>query len=181
MTPSGLSTDQLLALLDRERSALLAQVARVPGARQTQRPTPDRWSVTDVLEHITRIDLGVGKLFALKGAGPATATAEQLAEAQLTRERVNRVRNRLERVEAPERVRPTGTLSPEVALANLASARTALKAAYLAANPAALDGVVHPHPVIGLLTLRAWIEMTAHHDARHAQQIAELAEEWAAA
>ena len=177
MMPSTPSTDDLLTLLDRERVTFLAQVARVPSARQVQRPAPDRWSVAEIVEHVARIDLGVAKLIALRSGEPVTATPEQLAEAQLTPERITWVRSRDQRVEAPERVRPAGLLSPEEALSQLGGARAALKAAYLAADPAVLDGAVHPHPLIGPITLRGWIALAAHHDARHAQQVAELAEE----
>jgi hypothetical protein len=177
MTQSAPSTDALLALLDRERAAFLAQVERVPPARQGEHLAPGRWSVAEIVEHVARIDVGVSRILAARGAEPLTATAEQLAAARLTPERVARVRSRAERFQAPERVQPTGTLSPAAALEHLSSARTAVKAAYLAADPAVLDGAIHPHPVIGPVTLRGWIELAAHHDARHAKQIAELADE----
>lgn len=167
----------LISLLDRERADFLAQVALVPVERRSQRPAPERWSVAEIVEHVARIDTGVAKLLALKSGEPPTATPEQLAEGCLTPERAARVRSRDERITAPERVRPTGTLSSEEALAQLAQARAALRAAFLAADPAVLDGAVYPHPIIGLLTLRAWVELLAHHDARHAQQVAELAGE----
>jgi len=165
------SSDAVLALLDAERAHFLAQVARIPVARQAERPAPDRWSVAEIVEHVARIDRGVAKILALRGAEPRTATPQQLTDAALTPEKVARVRSRAERFEAPERVRPTGGLDPAAALAQLAEAREALRAAYLAADPAVLDGAVHEHPVIGPLTLRGWFGM-----ARHAQQIAELAE-----
>jgi hypothetical protein len=176
MTPSTATTDEVIALLDRERAAFLAQAARMPAARQAQRPTPDRWSVVEIMEHVARIDTGVGKLLALRAAEPVLASPQQLAEAELTPERIRQLRDRTNRIEAPERVRPTGTLSPDAVLAQLATARSALKSAFLAADRALLDGVVHPHPILGLLTLRGWVTLTAHHDARHAQQIAEVVE-----
>lgn len=176
MTSPDLASADLIALLDHERAAFLAQIGRIPVERQGTRPAPDRWSVTEIAEHVARIDTGVGKLLALKAADPARATPEQLAEAAMTPERVRRVRSREERIEAPERVRPSGTLTPEAALAHLAGARATLKAAFLATEPGLLDGVVHPHPIIGLLTLRGWVTLAAHHDARHAEQIAEIAE-----
>lgn len=165
----------MLALLDGERAHFLAQVARVPAARHAERPAPDRWSVAEIVEHVSRIDIGVTKLLALRSAEPLTSTPEQLAAAELTPEKVARVRSRAERLEAPDRVRPTGRLAPEAALEQLAGARAALRAAYAAADPAVLDGATHPHPLIGPLTLRGWFALVAHHDARHAQQIAELA------
>lgn len=176
-SPAASPPDVLPALLDRERVAFLAEVARVPLTRRAERPAPDRWSVAEVVEHVARIDLGISKLLALRAAEPRTATPQELAAAQLTPEKIARVRSRAERFEAPERVRPTGTLAPEAALERLAHARAALMAAYQAASPSVLDGAVHVHPVIGPLTLRGWVELAAHHDARHAQQIAELAAE----
>lgn len=168
--------DALLALLDAERAAFLAQVERVPAARRGERPAPDRWSVAEIVEHVARIDVGVTMILALRAAEPRTATPAELAAARLTPETAARVRGRAERLEAPERVRPTGALTPEAALAQLAAARAALKAAYASADPAVLDGAVHPHPILGPLTLRGWFELPAHHDARHARQVAELAE-----
>jgi hypothetical protein len=177
MTTIAPSTgDAILALLDRERAAFLAQVERVPRGRQAERAAPDRWSVAEIVEHVSRIDTGVVKILSVRGAEPLSATPAQLADARLTPEKIARVRGRTERVEAPDRVRPTGTLSPEAALEQLAAARAALKAAYASADPAVLDGAVHPHPLIGPITLRDWFELAAHHDARHAAQIAELAD-----
>ncbi|HZF68726.1 MAG TPA: DinB family protein [Gemmatirosa sp.] len=176
MTAPSSAPDPVLALLDAERAHFLAQVARIPVARQSQRPTPDRWSAAEIVEHVASIDRGVAKILALRSAGPPAARAEELADATLTPEKVARVRSRAERFEAPDRVRPTGMLTPEAALEHLADARAALKAAYAAADPVVLDGAVHPHPVIGPLTLRGWFLLAAHHDARHAQQLAELAD-----
>lgn len=178
MTPTAPAPadDPLLALLERERAAFVAQVARVPRARQAERPTPERWSAAEVVEHVARIDLGVAKLLALHAAQPVAAAPDELAGAGMTAERAERVRGRAERFEAPERVRPTGAMAPEAALAHLAEARSALVAAYRAADPAVLDGAVHVHPVIGPVTLRGWVELAAHHDARHAGQVAELAD-----
>ena len=171
------TSDPVLALMDAERANFLAEVARVPTERQARRATPDRWSVAEIVEHVARIDFGVAKILAMHVAQPRPVAPEVLAAAQLTPEKVARVRDRAERIEAPDRVRPTGELTPEAALAQLAQAREALKAVYVSADPAVLDGAVHAHPVIGPLTLRGWFQLAAHHDARHAQQIAELAAE----
>jgi hypothetical protein len=176
MTSPTIDPDPMLALLDEERANFLAHVARIPAGRQSQRLTPERWSAAEIVEHVARLERGLLKLLALRAAEPLTATPEQLAAAEMTPERIARVRSRAERFEAPDRVCPTGTLDPEAALAQLASARAALRAAYTTADPAVLDGSVYPHPVIGPVTLRGWFALTAHHDARHAQQLAELAE-----
>ena len=84
------------------------------------------------------------------------------------------MRERTTKVEAPERVRPAAGLTPDDALAQLHASRAAVLEAFTAADPAVLDGVIVPHPFIGPLTLRAWMELIAHHDARHADQMTAL-------
>lgn len=170
-------TRDVIVLLDQERAGFLAQVSRVPAARQTERPRPDRWSVAEIVEHMARIDTGVARVLAAKSVEPATATPEELARGRMTPAMAARIRSREERVEAPDRVRPSGTLTPDAALAMLAQARAALRDAVLAADPAVLESRMHPHVVIGPMTLRAWVEFAAHHDARHAQQVAEVADD----
>jgi DinB family protein len=176
MTIVASDDDPVLRLLDAERAALLAIVDRVPSARRTERPAPGRWSVAEILEHISRVDRSVVKMIAVGAAKPLTATPADLARAQFTPKRANAVRERATRVQAPEPVHPIGGQSIESALEQLASARGSLKAAYLAASPTVLDGAVQPHPFLGPMTLRGWVEFTAHHDARHARQIAEIAD-----
>ena len=174
------TADPVLALLDRDRASFLSQLARVPAESRALRPAPDRWSALEVVEHVARIDRRVAMLVAVRTAEPRPAAADALAAAVLTPEKVARVRDRAERFVAPERVRPTGALAPAAVLEELTEARAALVAAYVEADPAVLDGTVHPHPVIGPLTLRSWFALAAHHDARHAQQLAEIAGAFAA-
>ena len=169
----------LMALLDFERAAFLAQAERIPRARWGERPTPDRWSVNEIVEHVSRIDIGVCKIVALRSTEPLTATEEQLAAALLTADRAGWIRSRVTRVQAPDRVVPIGTMSADAALAQLANARGALKSTYHASDPALLAGAIHPHPFIGPVTLGGWFELPAHHDARHAQQLAEISDRWA--
>jgi hypothetical protein len=171
-------SDPLVALLDRERAAFLAAVARVPAARRPDRPAPDRWSALEVAEHVARVDGGVARLIAMKAAEPPLPP-EQCEEARLSPGRAEAVRARAERIEAPERVRPAGGLPEAAVLARMEEARAALVAAYRAADPAVLDGHTWPHPLFGPITLRGWVELAAHHDARHARQLDEIAEQLA--
>ena len=168
------SSSTVLALLDAERASLLARVAQLPPALQTRRPTPDRWSVVEVLEHLARVERGIAKLLVVRGQETPPGLAAELAEAQLTAERIARLRSRSERLVAPDRIQPAGTSTPSEALTQLDDARRALRSAFLGAAPASLDGLTHQHPVLGALTLRAWVEFVAHHEARHADQIQEI-------
>jgi hypothetical protein len=173
----GRSTTEILALLETERAALRAIIDRTPAPLRARRPAPERWSIVEVLEHLTRVETGVARLLTVRGrAAPAAQPAEVApADAQLDAARIARLRDRNERIEAPERIRPAGTSEPAEALRALAAARAELVAALVAADPAALDGVVHTHAELGPLTLRGWAEFVAHHEARHADQVREIA------
>jgi len=175
------SPDALLALLDDERANLLAQFGRVPVARRAERPDEGAWSALEIVEHVARVEAGVVKMIAKGGEMPRTATATELAGAQMTEGRIAAVRTRGVKLSAPDRVRPTGTLTPGMVMEQIAGARAGLRAAFAAADPAALDGIMFPHPFIGPLTLRAWVVLVAHHDARHAAQMTDVADHWLAA
>ena len=173
-----LDTPEILARLTAERDALVARLAKIPVALQNERPAPERWSIAEVLEHLVRIETGLTKLFMIKGqAPPPDDVPAPAAEASSTPALGRRIRDRSQRIEAPERVRPAGSLSADSALTQLQAARAGLLSAFASANADALDRVTHPHPVFGPLTLRSWMALTSDHEARHAAQIGEIAEQ----
>jgi RimJ/RimL family protein N-acetyltransferase/uncharacterized damage-inducible protein DinB len=170
--------DAVLELQRAERARLLERLGRVPEAQWSRAPANGRWSVVQVLEHLARVEAGVTKLLTVRGR-ERPAEGVDVSAARMTPERVARLRNRSDRIEAPERIHPPGTASPAEALRQLEQARAALIAAFGAADPASLDGQTYVHQTLGRFTLRAWAELVAHHEARHTDQIAEIAEELA--
>ena len=69
--------------------------AKIPAALRNERPSPERWSITEVLEHLVRIETGITKLFMMKGQTPppddvpapapeASSTPAQLQAARAT-------------------------------------------------------------------------------------------------
>lgn len=162
------------ALLASEREQLVAQYWRVDAAQRAVPPASGGWSAAEIVQHVARVEAGVVKMIGAGATMPRTATADELAEAVITDRKRRIVRDRSVKVEAPERTHPREALDADAAMAQLVASRAALLAAFRAADLAVLDGVTFPHPFIGALTLRAWVELIAHHDNRHAQQMAEL-------
>ena len=163
-----------IALLDTERQNLLAAVHRVPEPERNRRPGEMRWSIAEVLEHLVTVETGIAALIAKRGKfqpRPDEPRPEPLDEV-----RIARLRNRGERIEAPDRVRPSGTVQCADALRALTEVRTSLRQALEDANPGSLDGCTAAHPVLGTLSLRDWVHFVAHHEARHTAQILEIAE-----
>ena len=177
MTTPTTSVPALLALLQHEREQLLACFASIPAADRTRSAGEGEgggWSAAQIVEHVARVEGNVARMIAKAAELPRTATAEELQAAQFTERSIGWVRHRGTKVEAPERVRPSESLDADAALAQILASRAAVLDAFSAADPAVLDGIIFPHPFIGPLTLRAWMELIAHHDARHADQMAEL-------
>lgn len=168
----------ILELLATERAALAAAVARVPVSLQTRPPAPGHWSVVQVLEHLTRVEVGVARLLVKRGRPGESGPLPEglgLADLRLTPERIARLRSRVDPIEAPERVRPPGTAEPAAAWQALEAGRAELLRAFAAADPDALDLAVHEHAVLGPLVLRDWVAFVAHHEARHCSQVMQIA------
>src|SRR5262245_18220210 len=162
-----------LALLDAERTALLAAVERVTASDRERRPAPDQWSVAEILEHLATVEQSVAKLIATRGREPVPEHAEPAVA--LDEARVARLRGRERRINVPDRMRPSGTLPAEAAIQALGASRAALLDAVNAADPVALEQRSYVHAVVGRIVLRDWIAFVAHHEARHTDQIHEIA------
>ena len=167
------STPQL-ELIDLERRRLLAAVERVPAADRDRRPAADRWSVAEILEHLATVERSVTHLIATRGREPLPEHAPPAVP--LDDARVTRLRGRERRIDVPDRMRPSGTMTAEAAVQALGVSRAALLDAVKHANPDALEHRSYVHAVVGRLVLRDWIAFVAHHEARHASQIDEIAQ-----
>src|SRR3982750_3756815 len=66
--------EAVFARLDASRAALRAAVDAVPSDLRRQRPAPDRWSVNEVLEHLSLVEglfaRRIGDAVAAPGAAP---------------------------------------------------------------------------------------------------------------
>src|SRR5512139_3292702 len=168
-----------LARLDSARSDLRAAVEAVPGSLRAQKPAPDRWSVNDVLEHLVLVERTflssvVGKIVAAQAAGLASEVPQPQ---RLPEEMETRVRDRGNRRIAPDPVQPKGSVDAGSALKQLEDGHTQLRQAVTAADGLALSTVTHDHRFFGTLNVYQWIELVAGHEARHTEQLREIATE----
>lgn len=178
MSDVYLSTPNILERLQTEREGLVSRLEQVPAEYRNRRPSPARWSIAEVLEHLTRLETGLTKLLTLRGQQPPPSDTPAPDESsKMTPALGTLVRDRSKHIEAPERVLPAGELTADEALPHLQSARLGMLAAFGTANSDALDQLTHPHPIFGPLTLRSWVALAADHEARHAEQISEIAEQ----
>ena len=144
---------EVLPLLDDSRAVLKTAIDQVPEGLRRTRPSSERWSVAEVLEHLVKVN----RLFAERiatvvaeakaaGLGPERQPRDPLA-ANVMRA----LKDRTDRRPARDIVFPTGNVEASVAWAELDRAREEVRAAVLAADGLALGAVTAEHRFFGVL------------------------------
>jgi hypothetical protein len=174
---------ELIAYLAEHRRGVHEAVASVPPELRERKPAPDRWSVAEVIEHLSMIERGVAALLTMhvtaaraSGVGPDPDTSSVVASYP----NADAVVDRTTKIAAPKRVQPTGTIDAAAGTRALVQARAVLVSSLQNANGVCLENLMHTHPVLGPLNLYHWIVALGLHDQRHAAQIREIAQSLAA-
>lgn len=167
---------ELTEYLAQQRRALLAAAAVVPTELWAERPAPDRWSVSHILEHLYRVERGTAAMLA-KRIGKARQenhSAETETSSLLgTLDRLGVSDRRGRPLVAPEIVDPDEAPAREMVEQRLAESRAALLAAIESGDGLALGDLRHTHPRLGELTLYEWILVVGEHERRHTEQVSE--------
>jgi hypothetical protein len=171
---AGTDTAALLAHLERTRSIFLAEIAGLSPAQWSWKPAPDRWSVAECAEHITRTERFLREILVEKVK--PTADAELLAKSNGKADTVlAMITDRTQRFNAPEPVNPSSNAeirSREEILRdfNFERGRT-VQHVSTAGDPTASAGV---HGAFQELDLAGWIYFQSGHTERHTLQIREV-------
>lgn len=168
--------EELLEHLEETRAALLDAVQHVAHDRRDARPGDGRWTVGEVLDHVSRVEAGYARLLAKRvsdarasGLPPETETSSILGSVES-----GPLTDRTRRLQAPEIVVPRQGATVAEGLAALESSRAAVRAALLDANGLALGTLTQNHPFFGTLNMYQWGVFLGLHDLRHAAQVREV-------
>ena len=146
--------------------------------QQAFSPATDRWSVAELVEHLSIVEGNVARLLdkllgkAEEETGAAAETSDSFDPVSIE-EFVERTR--AVKLEAPERIRPTG-LPLADSLARLSESRAALQALRPRVERADGRALRFPHPAWGPLDLYQWLLFVGAHEDRHLAQIEALKE-----
>jgi hypothetical protein len=147
LTPAAIVGKVQAAMAD-----LRAAAAAVPAARFGERPAPEEWSGNEVMAHVVAADGyfggGIQRLLAGQPAPPRPGGRG---------------------------VEGAPLLPAEAWYRALAQQRSAMFAAVLAADPAAVPDARIEHPMFGPLTWRETLLFTRLHDLDHAGQLQKIA------
>jgi hypothetical protein len=174
-------TLELLDYLDRQRHVLRVAVLAVPASLRDRSLAAERWSTAGVIEHLalveTRLAARLSERIAAvraEGVGPELDTSPILTSLHLVH-----LLDRTTRMSAAAVVQPTGQPA-ESAWAALEQAGEAIRDALRAGDGLALGSVFMPSPRFGPMPLYYFFAFVGAHEARHAVQIREIADTFAA-
>jgi DinB superfamily len=168
---------ELSEYLAHQRRTLLDVASAVPADSWQTRPSDgETWSVSEVLEHLYRVERGAAavltkRIAKAREAGHAAETETSSVLGTLDQFRVSELDRRLV---APELVRPIENPDRATVERLLAESRAALEAAIVSGDGLALGTIRHTHLRFGELDLYQWLLFVAEHEKRHIAQLREI-------
>jgi hypothetical protein len=165
--------DALSTVLAPHRSALAAAIWAVPDAIRRSAPTPGRWSVGNVLEHLLQTERSVAQLLERFVAGAAPRAADEPFDAAAFAAHVA-LPWALDRTRRVRGAQPSGEMTWHHAWAELQSSRELLLDVGRRGAGLRLEKLSHRHPAGPELDGYQWIAFVGLHEARHAEQIREI-------
>jgi len=168
---SNAERDQALRYLAETRAGVIDAVKGLSEAQFNFKPAPDRWSVAEILEHISIVEnvvLSSVRVRLEKAPGPTAAHDAKQVDAKV----LATVPDRSAKVKAPPQLSPTGASAPSVYLERFLDSRQ--QTINWLKSDAGLRGHVLDHPVLGPLDGYEWILAAAGHSERHTKQILEV-------
>ncbi|HXX19813.1 MAG TPA: DinB family protein [Candidatus Acidoferrum sp.] len=171
MTPA--ERERAVNYLTQSRDDLLRAVRGLSREQLQFKPAPDRWCVADCLEHLILVEnrrIGEGIPAALQQPiDPARRSAYEGRDDELVR----LVAGRVQRVQAPEPVRPAGRWPHDRLIPEFEAARKR-STDLVTTTQANLRQYLSTHPLFGDLDCYQWLLLIAAHSDRHRTQIEEL-------
>ena len=166
------SVAEILEAIDETRKRLCHKVEALSPAQETFRPSPDAWSIAEIIEHLAIMEERMFRLFVMMvkkadstevqagGRGFRPVSIDQHVERSLK-----------EKYVAPETVRPSGNLRIEDSLARMRRSRAQLHELRPKLEAVDLASITYPHPAFGPLDISQWLAFIGVHEDRHLRQI----------
>jgi uncharacterized damage-inducible protein DinB len=168
---------EIYAANDNIREKLISIVGNLTDEQANELPEGEKWTLAALVEHIAIVEDGMtricGKLLAQAQSENKTADGA----AKLSNGFLKGIAGLGDRkVEAPERVHPTGTQTISESIKKMEQNRINLNE--LRPTFEEFDSSAHtfPHPAFGELTACDWLALVGGHEGRHIKQIYKLLE-----
>jgi len=167
------SVAEIFTEINGVRARLCEAVERLSPQQTTFKPSADRWSVAEILEHLAKVDRAlvgrIGKLLAElekaeSGSGGCAGFAPFSLDSLIERARGQKFKS-------PELALPDSGSPVCESLAKLQNSRHDLLSMQPRIESHDLSQTTFPHFVFGQLNIYQWLAFIGIHETRHLQQI----------
>lgn len=169
---TAVEREKAVKYLEQTRDGVIAATQGLSEAQMKFKPSPDRWSVAETLEHIAVAEdylLGNVTHNIMKApAGPANRDTAKLDALILAA-----VPDRSQKRQAPSPLVPTGRWTPGETLAHFEQSR-AKTIAFLQSTPDLREHASADNPFQQPMDAYEWLLFISAHSERHTKQIAEV-------
>jgi len=157
---------------ERARENLRATISGISDEEVVALPEGEKWTIGQIVEHLSMVDLGITRICSklleeAKAGGKLSDGTVSLSPSFI--EKLAGIGSA--KVQAPERVQPTGTVSITEALDRMQSNRPAVDAMRSDLEKYDLTNPTFPHPYFGNITAAEWLIVLGGHELRHTAQI----------
>lgn len=157
---------------DRVRTELKQAVAGLTDEQAAALPEDEKWTVAQILEHISIVGDGMGRVCKKLLQKAEAEGLQAQGNANLSDGFIQKGSDfAAAKVDAPERVRPTGTVSIADSLAKLDDNHSRLAELRPLFESVDTQTYKFPHPFLGEMSAAEWLTMIGEHEARHLEQI----------
>jgi uncharacterized damage-inducible protein DinB len=166
------SIDAIYEKNDSVRSELMNTVATLSDEDAGLVPEGEKWSIANICEHLSLVEGGISRICdkllakAEEAGSPSDGTIVISTDFRERGDVIDRTK-----VDAPDRVKPSGEKTLQESLSAMASAREGfggLKARFKSVD---CNAPKFPHPFFGDLSAAEWLALVGAHEMRHLGQI----------
>jgi DinB superfamily len=160
------------------RELLKLKVLGLTAEQANLRMVNSGWTIAEIVEHIAIVEKGMASICAsllrksaeenIPNDGNANISDSFIEKTVLLGDRKNR------KVEAPERVLPSGTLSIAESFAKMSENDAIIREIRSGLESINTEKVKFPHPFFGDLSATEWLALIGGHEFRHIDQIEEI-------
>lgn len=164
--------EEVYAANDKIRAMLLETLGNISEEQANDLPEGEKWTIAQIVEHISIVEDGMGKIsFKLLNEAKENGKSSdgKVIISHAFTEKAAEARN--QKLEAPDRVRPTGNQTIAESIEKLNESRQRLYDLKPLFETVDCSEHKFPHPAFGDLTAHEWLALVGGHELRHIEQI----------
>jgi len=164
--------EEVYAANDKIRANFLETIESISDEQANALPEGEKWTIAQIIEHVSIVEDGMSKISykLLNEAKESGKTSDGTAKFSDSFAQ-HAAGAREQKFEAPDRVRPKGSVSIADSVKRLEETRQNLYALKPLFETVDCSEHKFPHPAFGELTAHEWLALVGGHEIRHLEQI----------